>query len=144
MAQPEQMDLLVFLVEDNPADVFLVRSALRDEGLKFQLQVVEDGEKAIEALKQVDADTDSPCPNVLLLDLNLPKRMGEEVLETVRRSPRSGGIPVVVMTSSESPDDRMRAFELGATEYFRKPSNLDEFMRIGKVVKRLCARGAAA
>ena len=136
--------LAVLLVEDSPADVFLVRRAMQESGGNFQLEVADDGEKAIRILERVDAGTDTKAPDILVLDVNVPRKTGNEVLEWLRRSPRHGKIPVVMISSSDSPDDRRRALELGATEYFRKPSTLAEFMQLGKLVRRLCAQSAAS
>ena len=130
----------LLLVEDSPEDVFLVVQALKEAGLEFEFHVADDGEKAIEWIDQVDSNTALPCPQVLLLDLNVPKRTGDEVLERFRESRRCKQIPVVIMTSSESGADRDHALALGATEYFHKPSSLVGFMELGNVVKRLCAR----
>lgn len=126
----------LLLVEDSPADVYLVREAMKAEGTPFRLQVAEDGEVAMEMLKQVEAQT-GPQPDVLLLDLNVPRRDGIQILERVRRSEHCRDIPVVVISSSDSPADRQRALALGATQYFRKPSTLDEFMQLGRLVLRV-------
>ena len=136
--------LSVLLVEDSPADVFLVRRALQESGGNFHLEVADDGEKAIRILDSVDAGTGATAPDILVLDVNVPRKTGNEVLERLRKSPCSGKIPVVMISSSDSPDDRRRALELGATEYFRKPSSLTEFMQLGKLVRRLCAQSAAS
>ena len=137
--------LRLLLVEDNPADVFLVREALREESLDCELAVVDDGEQAIQFFERVDASSE-PAPDLLLLDLNVPRIGGEQVLERLRQSRSCAGIAVVVMTSSDSPHDRKRAVDLGAAEYFRKPANLDEFMALGKLVRRLADKrhGAVA
>jgi two-component system, chemotaxis family, response regulator Rcp1 len=137
--------LMLLLVEDNPADVFLVGEALREDGLDCDLQVVDDGEQAIQFLDRVDAGAQTP-PDLLLLDLNVPRIGGEQVLERMRNSQPCAGIAVVVITSSDSPRDRQKAAALGAAEYFRKPANLDEFMALGKVVRRLAEKkyGAVA
>jgi CheY-like chemotaxis protein len=137
-------ELSVLLVEDSPADVFLVRRALQESGGSFHLEVADDGEKAIRILDGVDAGTGATAPDILVLDVNVPRKTGNEVLERIRKSPRCGKIPVVMISSSDSPDDRRRALELGATEYFRKPSTLAEFMQLGKLVRRLCVNGAAS
>jgi CheY-like chemotaxis protein len=129
--------LTLLLVEDSPADVYLVKEALHGEGLCCHLQVADDGERAMKIIDQVDADSDASGPDVLLLDLNVPRRSGDEVLARFRRSPKCANIPVVIMTSSESPADRARVMELGATEYFRKPSNLAEFMKLGSLLRRV-------
>jgi DNA-binding response OmpR family regulator len=77
---------------------------------------------------------------LLLLDLNVPRRTGDEVLRRIKRSPKCANIPVIVITSSDSREDRQKASELGADEYFRKPSNLTEFLELGKLVRRLTQR----
>jgi chemotaxis family two-component system response regulator Rcp1 len=133
--QTEEVSML--LVEDSPADVYLVREIMEGEGLRFQLKVATDGEAAIRMLDQLDEGTDSDVPTLLLLDVNVPRKSGPQVLERLRRSPRCGGIPVVMMSSSDSAADRQRALDLGATEYFCKPSTLKEFMQLGKIIRRL-------
>jgi len=117
--------------------VYLVREAMRTEGLDARIQVADNGEAAINILNRVDESLDEP-PSLLLLDLNVPRKDGMQVLEWLRRSRRCGDIPVIMISSSDSPMDRQRAFELGVTEYFRKPSKLAEFMRLGNMVRRLC------
>ena len=125
----------IVLVEDADPDVFLVREALELGGLRFSLRVFEDGEKAVEFVERVDRDESLPCPHLVLLDLNLPKKPGAEVLEHVRRSQRCADVPVIVLTSSDSPKDREQTARLGATKYFRKPSRLAEFMRLSDIVR---------
>jgi len=133
----DPLEIRVLLVEDSAADVYLVREAMSREGLNFRLDVAEDGEKAIEILDHVDANPQEHAPGLLLLDLNVPRKNGMVVLDRLRQSPRCGGIPVIMISSSDSPWDRRSAFELGVTEYFRKPSYLDQFMLLGKIVRRL-------
>jgi len=138
---PDQLSLL--LVEDSPADVYLVREAMRREGLRVDWDIADDGELAIRRIDEVDSNASAPCPDVLLLDLNVPRRTGDEVLERIRQSPRLAHTPVVIMTSSAAPADRDRLMKLGATEYFRKPSNLRDFMKLGRLVREVherCAR----
>jgi len=127
----------ILLVEDTQPDVFLVREALRQAGLNFELRVFEDGEKAVEFIDVLDSDGAEVCPNLILLDLNLPKKTGEQVLQRMRQSPRCGALPVIIVTSSDSPKDKAYTSRLGATEYFRKPSRLDEFMKLGPLVRDL-------
>jgi CheY-like chemotaxis protein len=134
---PEVETLSLLLVEDSPADVFLVREAMKQEGMKVHLQVAEDGERAIQILDQVDSDHTTRAPEFMLLDINVPRRTGNQVLERIRNSPRCANIPVVMISSSDSPAERNRAFKQGATAYFRKPSNLTEFMELGKLVREL-------
>jgi len=130
----------VLLVEDSEADVYLVKEAIRSEGLNCQVEVADDGEAAIRVLDRMEAE-DQPGLDLVLLDLNVPRKDGTHVLERLRRSPQWGSTPVLMISSSNSPADRSRAFDLGATEYFRKPSTLAEFMELGKVVRRLCEPG---
>lgn len=139
---PEMTSLRLFtivLVEDAEPDVFLVREALRQAGLNFQLNVLDDGEKAVDFIDTLDSDQSLHCPDLILLDLNLPKRSGDQILQHMRRSPRCGSIPVMVVTSSDSSKDRAESARLGATHYFRKPSRLDEFMQLGPLVRDLLA-----
>ncbi len=121
----------ILLAEDNPADVYLIEEALREHGVQFQLKVAQDGEQAIQLLTQDDARFD-----VVLLDLNMPKRGGSEVLEKLH----GNTVPVIVLTSSDSPADRMQAMRLGATHYIRKPTGLDDFLAIGGVIKEIVHR----
>jgi CheY-like chemotaxis protein len=125
----------VLLVEDSPADIYIVRESLKKHMKEVDLQVLNDGEKAFALIEAAEADDSAPSPVLLILDLNLPKRSGQEVLKRVRQSSRLGRIPVVIFTSSDSPADRAETTKLGATAYFRKPADLEEFMCIGKVVQ---------
>ncbi|HEV8415632.1 MAG TPA: response regulator [Bryobacteraceae bacterium] len=139
----DQLSLLV--VEDSVADVFLVKEAIKEEGLKCRIEVADDGEEAIRILDSVDSGSQGP-PSLLLVDLNVPRHDGTQVLERLRRSPRCKSTPVVMMSTSDTPAERKRAFDLGVTEYFCKPSSLAEFMELGKLVRRLLEEehGAAA
>ena len=132
----ETSGVTLLLVEDSAADVYLVREALEAEGLRFLLKVAEDGEIAFRILERVEAEIDPP-PNLALLDLNVPRKNGFQVLEQMRRGPRCGRIPVIVISSSDSPRDRQRALDAGAAVYFHKSSELDEFMRLGPLVRAL-------
>ena len=128
---------LVLLVEDNAADANLVQEALAEHRVDSALQILNDGAKAIDFIERMDADEAQPCPDLVLLDLNLPKTNGEEVLRRLQRSPRRQQIKVLIISSSNIPADRERAFALGANGYFRKPSNLDEYMLLGPRVREL-------
>jgi two-component system, chemotaxis family, response regulator Rcp1 len=132
------MDLnspILLLAEDSPADVYIVQRSLRQHLRSFELQVVDDGEKAIRMIEAMDADDAAPCPSILILDLNLPKRSGQEILQCLRRSRRCSRIPVVVLTASDSPADQAAIAKYGATAYFCKPIELDQFMELGRIVK---------
>ena len=131
---PQRFNLL--LAEDNPPDTVLVRQAIRAENLPFDVHIASDGQQAIDFIRRAESDPDAPCPHFLLLDLNLPKRDGFEVLRRLRESAKCGTIPVVVMTSSNSAADKTIAAELGAA-FFRKPPDYDEFMKLSGVLKAL-------
>jgi CheY-like chemotaxis protein len=130
----------VFLAEDNNADVSLVNEALSFHELVYQLHVASDCEQAIRFLEGVGKPGQAPRPNVALLDLNLPKGSGHELLQAIRSHPTCAQVPVIIVTSSEAPQDRKRAAQLGANRYFRKPAELDEFMELGAIVKQLMGK----
>lgn len=135
--EPSQERPLLWIVEDNHADVFLVRKAVDEHHVPVTLTVVGDGEEALRYLNALDADPSVPCPGIVLLDLNLPKRPGTEILARFRAIKRCLGTPVVVLTSSDSLEDRQKAAELGATRYFRKPTSYREFLAIGELLNEL-------
>ncbi len=121
----------IFLAEDNPADVYLIRQALQERQLSHRLHVAEDGEKA--ALYLSGIGTDGPCPDIVLLDLSLPKQDGQELLRLIRSNPSCSQKPVIVMSSSDSPKDHELTQRLGAT-FFRKPADLEEFWQIADLI----------
>ena len=125
----------ILLVEDNAADVFIVREALQAEGIQNKLFVVPDGEKAMEFIRSAEMKDDAPFPHIILLDLNLPRRSGAEVLLRITQSSRFQGVPVVIVTSSDAPADREETKRLGARRYFVKPRDLDEYLKLGGVVR---------
>jgi chemotaxis family two-component system response regulator Rcp1 len=130
--------LVTLLVEDNPADVFLIRQAILSHSLDIDLYVASDGDEAYEFIERAENDSErSPRPELVLLDLNLPKRSGREVLERLRQSAGYSTVPVVILTSSDLSDDRKELSALGADRYFCKPSTYDEFLKIGAVIKEL-------
>ncbi len=135
--------MTILLAEDNKADVYVVRESLQEYGLASDLHVVADGEEAIRVIDAADADSRALHPALLLLDLNLPKKSGEEILARLRASVSCRDIPVIVMTSSDSPRDRAEAARLGATAYFRKPSQLDDYLRLGALVRKILDETAA-
>jgi CheY-like chemotaxis protein len=130
--------LEVLLVEDNPADADLVEEALTEAQIDCNLSVVRDGAEAVGLIERLDSDVWRVCPDLILLDLNLPKVGGEAILERIRLSPRCGGVKVLIISSSDAPADRKRAMELGASDYFHKPSSLEQlFMEFGPTIRRL-------
>jgi two-component system, chemotaxis family, response regulator Rcp1 len=126
----------ILLGEDNPADVYLIRQALDEHRVNYQLHVAVHGGEVMELL----AGQVNHVPDLIVLDLNLPRYEGLEVLKMIRNSPQMSHVPIVILTSSDSPKDRLAASALGATCYIRKPSSLDEFMGIGKTLRGLLTR----
>lgn len=124
------------MVEDNPGDIELVREALHEHEVQCDLIAVNDGEKALQFIGQIEAG-ELPVPALIILDLNLPKIEGRQLLKRIRASTSFGQTPVVILSSSDAPDDIEKARKLGATRYIRKPSNLEEFMKIGGVLKQM-------
>lgn len=127
----------VLIVEDNEADVFLIQEAIENAGLAVSLHVVKDGEQAGRFFELADQDLTIPCPALVILDINLPKKQGSEVLKQMRQSSRFGNASVLVVSTSESARDREQMDKLGADRYFRKPSGYDQFMQLGEIVKTL-------
>ena len=101
---------------------------------------MNDGQKAFDFIQRAEEDPDAPCPQSILLDLNLPKRNGKEILQRVRRSVKCKDVPVIVITSSDSPKDRSETAQLGANEYFCKPSSYTEFLKVGEALRDLLQR----
>ena len=120
----------ILLVEDNPGDVRLTQEALRDAKVQNRVNVVQDGVEALEFLHQQGAYADAPRPDVILLDLNLPRKDGREVLAEVKADPDLRRIPVVVLTTSEADEDILRAYNLNANFYITKPVDFDQFFKV--------------
>ena len=126
----------LLLAEDNLPDALLVREAIKLENLPLEVHVAADGERAIDWIAKVErGEVDVPCPHVFLVDLNLPRVNGFEVLRRIRASEKCKDIAVMVVTSSDSAVDRDITAKLGAG-YFRKPTSLEEFLKIGPVLRR--------
>jgi two-component system, chemotaxis family, response regulator Rcp1 len=119
--------------------VGLVTEALAHHGLNVELTVYRDGGQMIEWLDRVEAG-DLPCPDIVLLDLNLPRYDGRAILARLRRGTVCASLPVVIITSSNAPSDRESATRLGANAYFRKPIDYDEFMQLGGIVRQIVKR----
>lgn len=118
----------VLLVEDNPGDVRLTREALEDSRPELRLHVVNDGVEALEYLAGEGEHAGAPTPDIVLLDLNLPRKSGEEVLEAIRDDAALPTPPVVVLTGSDAAEDVARSYELSANAYLTKPVAPDEFI----------------
>jgi DNA-binding response OmpR family regulator len=123
------------LIEDNKADVGLVREALEQHSVPCEVAVIGNGEIAIEFIDEIDAGR-YPCPDLIIIDLNLPKKPGKEVLKRVRAS-ACKDVAVVVLTSSDNQKDKEDVAPFVPLHYLRKPSQLDEFITLGAIFKEI-------
>jgi len=132
----------ILLAEDNPADVYLIREALREHGVKCTLRVASDGAEVLKIISSEESLADAQQNlGLIILDLNLPRHDGTEILQRLREITALAHVPVVVLTSSDSPRDRLVASEFGAACYLRKPSSLEQFLSMGAVFKDLLEQG---
>ena len=127
----------ILLMEDNPADVELLRRAFRSADLDCELSVIEDGAEALAFVRQEGKYAAAELPDLVVLDLNLPKYDGLEVLEAMRASPAFAEAAVAVVSSSSSPREQEKARQFRVERFITKPSDLDEFLRIGVILKSL-------
>ena len=125
----------ILLIEDNPGDVRLTQEALRENKVRNKLHVVEDGVEAMAFLRREGKYADVPRPDLILLDLNLPKKDGREVLAEIKSDEDLGRIPVVVLTTSQAEEDILRAYGLNANCYVTKPVDLDRFFEVVKSIE---------
>ena len=125
----------LLLVEDNPGDVRLLREAFKDSGARSHLHVVGDGVEAMEFLRREGRYADGVRPDVVLLDLNLPRKGGREVLAEMKSDPRLKQIPVVVLSSSAAEEDVLAAYGLHANCYVTKPADLDRFLAVARAIE---------
>jgi len=122
--------------------VFLIEKALKATGRAFTWEVLRSGDAAIRFFEHADTDASKPCPDVVILDINLPREPGSVVLKKMRASVRCARARVIAVSTSDAPRDREQMTELGADSYFRKPSEFDEFMKLGDLVVRVLGGGA--
>jgi two-component system, chemotaxis family, response regulator Rcp1 len=127
--------LQILLAEDNPGDVLLVAAALEEHHIEHELKVAHDGEEALAFFAHMGQPDSPPCPDLVLLDLNLPRLDGFEILTEFRKHPLCGRTPVIVVSSSDTPTERRRMAELGVVQYFQKPGDLDAYMKLGAIVR---------
>lgn len=120
----------ILLVEDNPGDVCLIKELFKNAKVKNHINVAKDGEEALKMLRQENEFTKVHLPDFILLDLNLPKKNGKEVLKEMRADVRFKYIPVVVLTSSSSEEDINESYQSGANSFITKPNNLDQFTKV--------------
>lgn len=124
----------ILLVEDNPGDMRLTVEALKEGKVRNAMSWARDGVEALDFLYRRGGFHDADTPDLILLDLNLPKKNGREVLEEIKRDPKLKAIPVVVLTTSRAEEDILRSYELHANCYIIKPVDLDKFMAVIKAI----------
>ncbi|MFC0526558.1 response regulator [Phytohabitans kaempferiae] len=120
----------VLLIEDDPGDVLMTQEAFEEHKLRNTLTVVTDGDAALAYLRREGEYKDAVAPDLILLDLNLPRRDGREVLAEIKKDDRLGRIPVVVLTTSQADEDILRSYELHANAYVTKPVDFDRFIAV--------------
>lgn len=127
----------ILVVEDNEADVYLLRQALKEAGLGFELTVIDDGAEALDFIGNPAKHGNVPRLDLAILDLNLPKSTGLEVLEAIRCSHDLWNVPVAIVTSSAEPRERAKTDELRVERFITKPPDLEDFLQIGAVLKEM-------
>jgi len=132
-----RVEFRIWLAEDNPGDVRLFREALNNRPFRCKLTVAEDGQKAIALVRSALADETAPRPDLIVLDVNLPRHNGDEVLRHIRSQSTFAEIPVIMLTSSASPVDQVTAGAMGADLYIQKPSDLEGLATIGALIEQL-------
>lgn len=130
MVQTESKPIEILMVEDNAADVRLTTEAFRDTGTHNRLNVVGDGEEAMDFLRREGRYSDAARPDLILLDLNLPRKDGREVLKEIKQDPDLKRIPVVVITTSDNEKDILKAYDMHVNAYITKPVDFDKFVSI--------------
>ena len=120
----------VLLVEDDPGDVLMTQEAFEEHKVGNRLHVVPDGVEALRFLRREEEFADAPRPHLILLDLNLPRKDGREVLEEIKSDDELAHIPVVVLTTSEAEEDVVRSYRLHANAYVPKPVDFDQFIQV--------------
>ena len=129
----------ILVVEDNPSDVFLLDLALKKQDLRFELVHLLNGGEALAFIRRQGTYADAAVPNLILVDLNLSKYTGEDILREIRSAGHLGGVPVCVWSSSRSKRHEAVLKDIGITQFITKPSGLDQFMEIGVIIKDLLA-----
>jgi two-component system, chemotaxis family, response regulator Rcp1 len=125
----------VLLVEDNPGDVRLTIEAMKEGKVTNHISVAYDGIEAMEFLRREGRFTDSPRPDLILLDLNMPRKDGRQVLAEIKENPDLKSIPVVILTTSEAEQDIVKTYELHANCYVTKPVDLEQFVKIARLIE---------
>lgn len=132
---PDARAIEILLVEDNPGDVRLTQEALKEGKIHNHLNVASDGAKALDFLFRRGPYTDAPRPDLILLDLNLPKKDGREVLAEIKSEASLRSIPVVVLTTSQADEDVVKAYDLHVNCYITKPIDLAQFLNVVKAIE---------
>lgn len=132
----------LLLVEDNPSDVMLLQYGLDEAQSTYSLQVAVDGEEAARTLERISAAGNGERPDLIFLDLNLPKRDGHELLAIIKTDPRLSSIPVVILSSSEAPSDVLSAYRNGANTYLSKPRSLEDMLDMMRTIEHYWGRFA--
>lgn len=127
--------LKILLVDDDQGDVELTREMLADSKLKLDLYTVEDGVYAMQFLKKEGVFKDAPTPDLIFLDLNMPRKDGRETLQEIKNSPELKHIPVVILTTSDSNVDVIKSYATGANCYVKKPVGLNEFQKVVSAIE---------
>ena len=125
----------ILMVEDDPGDADLTQELLEDAKVLIKVNVVEDGVKAMDYLRQQGDYAQAVRPDLILLDLNLPRKDGREVLQEIKSDPDLKRIPIVVLTTSDADEDILRSYNLGANSFVTKPVGLDQFAHIVKTIE---------
>lgn len=131
---PDAKSIDVLLVEDDPGDTLMIREAFEDNKVRNRLTCVTDGVQALEFLRREGAHAGAPRPDLILLDLNLPRKDGREVLEEIKSDEKLKRIPVVVLTTSKAEEDVLRTYNLHANCYVTKPVDLEKFIVVVKSI----------
>jgi CheY-like chemotaxis protein len=134
-SEPRGRPVEILLVEDNPGDAELVREALTQGGIRNNINVIWDGDDAMAYLRGEGPHAGAVKPDFMLLDLKLPKKGGLEVLREIKADEVLRHIPVIVLSSSDAPEDVQRAYDLQASSYVTKPADLDEFERVMQTIR---------
>jgi chemotaxis family two-component system response regulator Rcp1 len=134
----------VLLVEDNPVDVLVIKEAVATSPFKVQLSVAHDGQEAVEFLHSNchSGNGTRPCPDLVLLDLNLPKMNGHQVLAEIRRDPNTSHIPVIILTSSADPEDIRQTYSLRGNCFVTKPVDLATFLKVVSSIQEFWSKVA--
>ncbi len=135
MTEPEGRPIEILLIEDSPSDTELTVEALKEAKVRNHLSIVEDGEQALEFLRRRGKYALAPTPDLIMLDLNLPRKDGREVLAEIKADDVLKTIPVVVLTTSRADQDVLRAYRLHANCYITKPVDFDQFLNVVRSIE---------